>query len=196
MSRAAADRRQSILQTAIETFGGNGFKGTTIKALARRAGIAPGSVYNYFSSKEDLFRAALEEGWRRFLAELQAIVSQPRLFRERFRTVLDTCFASLTDALPLLRGMLFEARQRRLLQENLERLLELLEGLIDEARRRGQLRLELPLPPLRRRLKIIVYGILTAVALAHDEALEEEVATLKAEVLRIVQERLDPEGQP
>ena len=66
-----------------------------------------------------------------YYAEIQVIVSSPLQLPERF--------ASLKSALPLLRGMLFEAQQRHLLQESLEKLCALLEGLFLEGRRKGLL---------------------------------------------------------
>jgi len=176
--------REGILSTATRIFGERGFQSTTIKAIAASQGISPGTVYLYFDSKEELFRRAVEEGWHEFLTEIRRIVSAPRQLRERFETSLDFCFASLKNALPLLRGMLFDARQRHLLQQNLESLVDLLEGLAGEASSAG---VEPPLDPKLRRFQIrtTVLGVLTSVALAPDDALEKEVATFKDLIKRL-----------
>jgi len=50
-----AARRESILQAAIEIFSKKGFRSATISEIAERAGVAEGSIYQYFKSKEDLF---------------------------------------------------------------------------------------------------------------------------------------------
>lgn len=53
--------RQAILKAAQELFLSQGYNGTSMRQIARRAGgIAVGGIYNHFSSKEDLFRALLE----------------------------------------------------------------------------------------------------------------------------------------
>jgi len=49
------DRRTQILIAAAKVFSEHGFAGAAIDAIAAEAGIAKGSVYNYFKSKEELF---------------------------------------------------------------------------------------------------------------------------------------------
>jgi AcrR family transcriptional regulator len=188
--------REGILRSAIQVFGELGFQSTTIKAIADRQGISPGTVYVYFSSKEELFRQAVEEGWAEFLAEIRRIVGAPRRLRERFETILDYCFDSLQTALPLLRGMLFDSRRRHLLQENLEKLVDLLEGLA------GEVGTQIPdsewLDPRLRRFQIrtTVLGVLTSVALAQDEGLSQEIATFKDLIKGLQYARFAPGGQP
>ena len=177
--------REGILGAATQIFGERGFQSTTIKAIAASRGISPGTVYLYFDNKEELFRQAVEEGWEEFLTEIRRIVSAPRDLRERFETSLDYCFASLQTALPLLRGMLFDARRRHLLHENLERLVDLLEGLAGEATAAVSQEPQLD-PKLRRfQVRTTVLGVLTSVALAPDESLEEEIITFKDLIKRL-----------
>jgi TetR/AcrR family transcriptional regulator, fatty acid metabolism regulator protein len=47
-------RRRAILRAASEVFGSKGYGGATISEIARKAGIAEASIYQYFRSKEDL----------------------------------------------------------------------------------------------------------------------------------------------
>ncbi len=49
------DRRSQILAAAAKVFNARGYAGATIDEVATEAGIAKGSVYNYFKSKQDLF---------------------------------------------------------------------------------------------------------------------------------------------
>ncbi len=180
------ETRNSILEFSIQVFGERGFKSTTIKEIADRAEISPGSVYNYFQDKEDLFRCAVEEGWQQFLTEIKGIITAPGLLEERFVTILDFCFETLKDALPLLRGMLFEAHQRHLLHENLEKLCRLLEGLTEEAQKKGLIPGSIDRATLRMRIKIMVYGILSATALSRDQGLTEEIGRLKSTLIRML----------
>lgn len=54
------DRRDEILAAALSVFSMKGFEGASVKEIARRAGVAPGLLYHYFASKEDLLFATLE----------------------------------------------------------------------------------------------------------------------------------------
>ena len=53
-------RRAEILRQATLLFARNGFAKTEINAIAEAAGCAKGTIYNYFSSKRDLFRQAVD----------------------------------------------------------------------------------------------------------------------------------------
>ena len=46
--------RRKILDAALELFQEQGLEGTTTKQISRRAGIAEGTLFNYFKTKEDL----------------------------------------------------------------------------------------------------------------------------------------------
>lgn len=56
----ARERRQQIVQAAVEVFSARGYGEATVRAIARRAGLAEGTVYLYFRSKRDLLFAAWE----------------------------------------------------------------------------------------------------------------------------------------
>ncbi len=186
--------RNGILTAAFRMFGERGFGGTTIKDIARSLDISPGSVYTYFSSKEELFRCTVAEGWQRFLVEIRRIVTAPTQLKERFDSILDYCFESLKEALPLLRGMLFDSRQRRLLQENLQSLCQLLERLIREGQSQGLIRIVLAEEHVRAQIRINVFGVLSSVALAQDETLEREIEAVKSAVKHLLYQRLQLEG--
>lgn len=49
--------RRAILDAAAQEFGAHGFHATGITDITRRAGVALGSFYTYFPSKEEVFRA-------------------------------------------------------------------------------------------------------------------------------------------
>ena len=50
------DKRESILAAAQGVFDAHGYAATTMDAVAAEAQLSKGSLYNYFKSKEDLFR--------------------------------------------------------------------------------------------------------------------------------------------
>src|SRR5689334_17628629 len=56
------DRRQQIIDGALEVFAEKGFEKATNKDIAEAAGIgSPGLIYHYFKDKSDLFRQVLEQ---------------------------------------------------------------------------------------------------------------------------------------
>ena len=64
--RAAAadtDRREAILDAALELFSDRGFHGTAVPQVAERAGVGAGTIYRYFESKEALVNAVYQR-WK------------------------------------------------------------------------------------------------------------------------------------
>ena len=53
-------RREQILDAAMEVFSRKGFSMATTAEIAREAGIAEGTIYNYFTSKRELFIAVIK----------------------------------------------------------------------------------------------------------------------------------------
>lgn len=54
------EKQNQILKAAIEEFSVNGFNGTSINKVAKRAEISIGAMYSYFESKDDLFLSVVE----------------------------------------------------------------------------------------------------------------------------------------
>ena len=54
-------RPAEILLAAIDEFSENGFAGAKIEAIAARAGVAKGTVYLYYATKEELFEAIVRD---------------------------------------------------------------------------------------------------------------------------------------
>jgi TetR/AcrR family fatty acid metabolism transcriptional regulator len=66
-----AIRRESIIQAAIEVFGKKGFQAAGISEIAQKAGVAEGSIYQYFKNKEDLFFSIPVEKTIEFRTQLE-----------------------------------------------------------------------------------------------------------------------------
>jgi len=182
-------RRWSIVESAFRVFGERGFRSTTMKHIAQAAGIAPGSIYTYFRDKDDLFRTAVEEGWKEFLSEFQGVVQSQRPLEERIEALLDMGFAKLKEGLPLLRGMLFEASRMQAFHSNLDSFCEHVVTLLEEGRRRGLLDFGSG-DAWKRLVKVVVNGVLFSVSLASREATESETTELKAAVKGLIKERI------
>jgi len=58
--KVVEDRRDQIIDAAMQVFAQKGFTRATNKDIAREAGITPGLIYYYFESKEDLLKTIIE----------------------------------------------------------------------------------------------------------------------------------------
>jgi len=64
-------RRESIIRAAIEVFSNKEFKAASISEIAQKAGVANGTIYQYFKSKEDLFFSIPIEKTNEFQSQLE-----------------------------------------------------------------------------------------------------------------------------
>lgn len=182
-------RRAQILDAAAAVFAERGFHRTTIKAIAVAAGVAEGTIYNYFEGKDALLiglLARLTEMERFDLELAQGLQDDARAFtRAAFRQRLQ----SMGRGLDLMRAVLPEilvddALQRRFREQYIEPLAFALEQYVQARIAQGQFR------PLNARLVVrILQGTLAGLLLLRlvgEETLEaewEQVAETLASML-------------
>ncbi len=65
-----ADKRSLITEAAIEVFAEKGYNHARVADIARKAGVADGTIYLYFKNKEDLLLSVFEEKMDELLAGL------------------------------------------------------------------------------------------------------------------------------
>ena len=79
--RAGGDKREAILRAAITVFAHNGYFNSKVADIAREAGVADGTVYLYFKSKEDILHSIFDRSVDEALAaarEQIELVADPR----------------------------------------------------------------------------------------------------------------------
>src|SRR5882672_10771760 len=67
-----AQRRETILAAALDEFSTSGFAATRLDDVARRAGVAKGTIYLHFSDKEALFQELVRSALVPILTILEA----------------------------------------------------------------------------------------------------------------------------
>ena len=88
MRRKDDTLRSTLLELARHMVDAEGIGAVNIRSLARRAGVATGTVYNYFSSKDEILLAVTEDYWRQTLSEMKDVVTAQDFcgqLRELFR---------------------------------------------------------------------------------------------------------------
>jgi AcrR family transcriptional regulator len=99
---AKAARREEILAAARRVFAARGFRGTTIADIAEAAGIALGTIYLYFASKEDVF-AALNEQFNALITAAMTDVPPAVSLGETVRLRVDNVFNACGENRDLVR---------------------------------------------------------------------------------------------
>jgi AcrR family transcriptional regulator len=78
------EKRDEIIRAAMELIAEQGFHGAPMALVAERAGVAAGTIYRYFESKDDLIRATHAFIEQQLLAALTADYPAEQPIRERF----------------------------------------------------------------------------------------------------------------
>ncbi len=75
MPKVIENLRTTILDEARKELAESGYDGLTVRQIATRCGIAVGTVYNYFESKDIILGALLGEDWHNVLSEMDIRIS-------------------------------------------------------------------------------------------------------------------------
>ena len=82
-----ADKREAILKAATQVFAQRGFFNAQVADVARAAGVAAGTVYLYFRSKDDLLVSLFERTMRDAIAAGRSALTGTADPRERLRRI-------------------------------------------------------------------------------------------------------------
>jgi AcrR family transcriptional regulator len=86
-------RVREILAAAYRVVAQYGFQGATVDRVAEEAEIAKGTLYLYFRDKEELFKAAVEQGIENFTKQVRAEVAQVVSPIEKLRRLVEASLA-------------------------------------------------------------------------------------------------------
>ncbi|MCI5148453.1 MAG: TetR/AcrR family transcriptional regulator [Candidatus Electrothrix sp. MAN1_4] len=142
--------RAAIMKAAITLFGERGYERTSVSALAKAAGIGKGTIYSYFSSKNEILLAFCEEELAFIYNEIKNKLDPDASLAEKMLLVFMSEFRFVTKnkefGRTLLREMTFPKEitiDKSLKIE--ERFLNLFVTLLQEAQAKGTLRTDIEL---------------------------------------------------
>lgn len=95
--RTKLNNRAAILDAARHVFAESGYGAATVRDIIRRTGLASGTFYNYFKSKEEVFEALQDENALRIRPRLRAERIRARSFDEFIEGTFRTFFDFVTN---------------------------------------------------------------------------------------------------
>ena len=96
------ERKQQIMNVALEVIADNGFANASISRIAKEAGISKGLLYNYFESKEDLVISIMLEGFNQLTTAFDPN-HDGVLTEEELHFFIDQSFQTIEENLPFWR---------------------------------------------------------------------------------------------
>jgi AcrR family transcriptional regulator len=95
----AGGRRAEILDAALRVFGQYGYRRTSMDDIAREAGIAKGTVYLSFTSKEEVFQALGQRLALRMLAGAEAASRRPGTTADKLAAMHAAWFGTYAETI-------------------------------------------------------------------------------------------------
>jgi AcrR family transcriptional regulator len=142
----AALRRDAILAAALDEFAANGFAATRLDDVARRAGVAKGTIYLHFRDKEALFQELIRSVFTPLIGRLEQMAAHEmplRDFAERLVDIfVEQIFATRRkDVIRLIisEGPRFPAIAEFHYREVLSRVIALVRAFLRRAIERGEI---------------------------------------------------------
>jgi TetR/AcrR family fatty acid metabolism transcriptional regulator len=164
--RGGGDKRERILASAMRVFASKGFFGAKVSDIAEDAGVADGTIYLYFRSKDDLLISLFEAQMEKVIAVLghategvdAADVKLSRFIRAYMDLVAENRHAAEVITIELRQSAKFMKEYRN---PRFAELLKTLAAIVDEGQRQGRFRPDVPAPIAARAL----FGALDELAL-------------------------------
>ncbi len=152
-------KHKAIVNAAIEIFAEKGFHSTKIKDIAKLANVADGTVYLYFSTKDDLFIKAFDELISEKLLVMKEFIKEEDTYFEQLTHFFDYHVKLFTDEPFIARFLSIELRQSTEFYKKypeyqpIKRYLSFLQEIIEKAIEEGSIK---PVDP--ETLSFIMFG--------------------------------------
>jgi TetR/AcrR family transcriptional regulator, fatty acid metabolism regulator protein len=166
-AEAAAAKRARILDAAVKVFAQEGFYNAKVAQIAQAAGVADGTIYLYFKSKDDLLISLFEDRMERVNANLRAALAASPSAVERLRAVVRLHLQLVVENRHMAEVVCVELRQsskfiKEYANPKFAEFLRLIAGAVADGQARGELRADADPQIIARAL----FGALDEIALA------------------------------
>lgn len=102
------DKKTAIYNQAATIFANKGFANTTVDEIAAAAGLAKGTVYYHFKSKEELLFSLIEQGVEKFVVQIETRTAKAKDGAERLDALIEAQVDFFTEYRDFCRTMLSE----------------------------------------------------------------------------------------
>lgn len=165
--RSGGDKRERILDAAERVFARSGFYQSRVSEIARDAGVADGTIYLYFKSKDDLLISLFESRMERVNQRMAAALAGLATPTEKLMALVRTHLGLVRDQPELAEVLTIELRQstkfmKEYANPRFGEFLKLVASVIAEGQACGELAATVPPPHAAR----MIFGIVDELALA------------------------------
>ncbi|MGN4422828.1 TetR/AcrR family transcriptional regulator [Bacillus cereus group sp. MYBK30-1] len=181
------ERQMRILEAAVDMFGEKGYAATSTNEIAKRAGVAEGTIFRYYKTKKDLLLAVVMPTLTKFAAPFFVQAFAKEIFKTNYesyegllRVVINNRFEFAKKHFPMIKILIQEVPFQPELKSEIQQLVETellsnFKKLIVKFQEDGEI---IEIPPssvLRLTLSAVLGLLLTRFLLLPEEKWEDEV---------------------
>ncbi|WP_242295434.1 TetR/AcrR family transcriptional regulator [Bacillus cereus group sp. BfR-BA-01516] len=180
-------RQMRILEAAVDMFGEKGYASTSTSEIAKRAGVAEGTIFRYYKTKKDLLLAVVMPTLTKFSAPFFVQAFAKEIFKSEYesyegllRVVIHNRFEFAKKHFPMIKILIQEVPFQPELKNEIQQLVETellshFKKLIAKFQEEGEI---IEMPPssvLRLTLSAVLGLLLTRFLLLPEEKWDDEV---------------------
>ncbi|PEP23700.1 TetR/AcrR family transcriptional regulator [Bacillus wiedmannii] len=181
------ERQMRILEAAVDMFGEKGYASTSTSEIAKRAGVAEGTIFRYYKTKKDLLLAVVMPTLTKFAAPFFVQAFAKEIFKSKYesyegllRVVINNRFEFAQKHFPMIKILIQEVPFQPELKNEIQQLVETelfshFKKLIVKFQDKGEI---IEIPPssvLRLTLSAVLGLLLTRFLLLPEEKWDDEV---------------------
>ncbi|MES5926849.1 TetR/AcrR family transcriptional regulator [Bacillus cereus group sp. MG9] len=181
------ERQMRILEAAVDMFGEKGYASTSTSEIAKRAGVAEGTIFRYYKTKKDLLFAVVMPTLTKFAAPFFVQAFAKEIFKTEYesyevllRVIIQNRFEFAKKHFPMIKILIQEVPFQPELKSEIQQLIETellvhFKKLIAKFQEEGEV---IELPPssvLRLTLSAVLGLLLTRFLLLPEEKWDDEV---------------------
>jgi TetR/AcrR family transcriptional regulator, fatty acid metabolism regulator protein len=177
--KKSIDKRAMILDAALRTFVKRGYPETKVAEISSEAGVAEGTIYNYFQSKEELLLALFDEKWGMIIDEIRKKIRRLDDPNKKLKAIFATVVMMFRKNRQLAELFMVDIRQSSIFLNNytinrIVEFLDLIEEILEEGKKKGIYRKDLDTRVARMIIFGAAQGILLSCVLSESPAVKSK----------------------
>jgi TetR/AcrR family fatty acid metabolism transcriptional regulator len=178
-----SEKYHIILEAAIKVFAEHGFYQSTVAQIARKAGVADGTIYLYFENKEDILLQFFAYKTRQIFDKFQKVVTKSDTAETKLRNLVSSHLKEFQDNMEM--AIVFQAETRQVRQseaikshirEISRKYRELVGEIVEEGQREGVMRKDLYIGLVKTYITGAIEEVINAWVLANGKYNLESMA--------------------
>ena len=135
--------KRKIFEIAMKLFSEKGYEATSIEEITATVGVAKGTLYYHFSSKEEIFNFLVEEGMKLLKNSIELKTSKCDTTKDKLKAIMLIQIKGIVkyeSVLSIIFSQIYGNESRnQLCQEKVEEYVDVVKNVIDEGIEKGEL---------------------------------------------------------